>query len=35
MEIHHRYFVQYMLQNGVSTVNNAIAYCRDVSRGKV
>ncbi|XP_018580379.1 non-structural maintenance of chromosomes element 1 homolog [Anoplophora glabripennis] len=35
MNIYHRYFVQYMLQNGTSTVNNAITYCRHVSQGKV
>ncbi|CAG9863145.1 unnamed protein product [Phyllotreta striolata] len=31
----HRYFIQYMLKHGIATINNAMEYCRHVSRGEI
>lgn len=34
MNFHHRYFIQYMIKNSVSTVDDAIEFCKYVSKGK-
>ncbi|CAG9835057.1 unnamed protein product [Diabrotica balteata] len=31
----HRYFIQYMLKNGVTTINNAQKYCDYISEGEI
>ncbi|KAJ8919171.1 hypothetical protein NQ315_012157 [Exocentrus adspersus] len=35
MDIYHKYFVQYMLKNGVSSVDDALSYCKYISKGKI
>lgn len=34
MTDNHRYLIQFMLKNGVTTVDNAQEYCKFVSKGK-
>lgn len=29
-----KYFIQYMLKHGVSTVDDALTYCKFISMGK-
>ncbi|KAJ8931119.1 hypothetical protein NQ314_016000 [Rhamnusium bicolor] len=35
MQIYHRYFIQYMLKNGVTTVDNAFNFCKHISKEKI
>ncbi|CAH1118334.1 unnamed protein product [Phaedon cochleariae] len=35
MEQKHQYFIQYMIKNGISTVENATTFCEYVSKGEI